>query len=130
MISPFSSFRILPPAGSGVSRVTPTLFMAQVLAEKVCMSTWARKTGRSLIHSSIIAAVGISGTAHWNWMTCTPVIHSLSGWESANAFTRSMACSKLVQSMRFTQKSGSVVIEPCAKCVWESMMPGITSLSP
>ena len=77
-----------------------------------------------------MAAVGISGTSHWNWMICTPRIHSLSGCASAKAHTRSMACSKLVQSMRFTQKLGSVVIEPCAKWVWESMMPGMTSLSP
>ena len=45
--SPFSSFRILPPEGSGVSRVTPIFCMAQVLAEKVCRSTCWRNTGRS-----------------------------------------------------------------------------------
>ena len=82
------------------------------------------------MYSSIILAVGISGTAHWNWMIWMPRIHSLSGWASAKVTTRSMHCSKLVQSIRLTQKSGLVVMAPWAKWVCESMRPGITRESP
>ena len=56
--SPFASRTIVPPGGSGVSRVMPASFSATAFASAMCPSSRDTSTGLSRVTASIICFVG------------------------------------------------------------------------
>ena len=92
--SPFSSFNICPPSGSGVSRVIPAISSAFELATIECSPARLATTGLFGLKGSRSSLFKKRPSCHFFSIHPTPTIHSPSGVASTRSRILLTVCVK------------------------------------
>src|SRR6202167_96956 len=125
--SPATSRTMVPPGGSGVSRVMPASCNACELGSAMWPSSRLTKTGWPALTASISRGVGRRTGVQSSWSHPPPVIQRPGGSLAANSAMRRRNSSSDFASRNCTPAKLS---PPLTKCTCASLKPGSTSLPP